>query len=74
MLKEIQQTDEYNSGAYGSALKVGALKMDSKMEKMFEDKERTPGSTANMSLEENCMQVIQVTADVFAALMENHWP
>jgi len=50
MLKEIQQTDEYKSGAYGSALKVGALKMDSKMEKMFEDKERTPGSTANMAL------------------------
>jgi len=50
MLKEIKQTDEFKSGNYGQALKIGALEMDSKMNKMFQDQTNTPGSTANMVL------------------------
>jgi len=50
MLKEIKQTDEFKSGYYGQALKIGALEMDSKINKMFQGQTNTPGSTANMVL------------------------
>merc|ERR1712212_1443560 len=50
MLKEIKQTDEFKSGCYGQALTLGALEMDSKMNKLFQNQKHTPGSTANMAL------------------------